>query len=158
MTPIEFIRAMTPGAVASAKASGVPASVTIAQAALESGWGTSGLAARACNLFGIKANSAWHGETVEMPTTEYINGKPCKVMAKWRKYPDFAAAIADRAAFLRRNPRYRLAFTGQRTGEDFARQIAAAGYATDPRYAEKLIAVMRQYKLDRLDAECSSSS
>lgn len=151
MSPAEFIKAMTPGALVSAKESGVPASFTVAQAALESGWGASGLAVRACNLFGVKADPAWKGETVEMPTKEYIDGKPVTVMAKWRKYPDFSASVADRAAFLRRNPRYRLAFTGQRTGEEFARAIAAAGYATDPRYAEKLISVIRKYGLASLD-------
>lgn len=152
MKPAEFIAALRDGAIASAKASGVPASVTIAQAALESGWGTSGLCASACNLFGVKADPSWKGPTCEMLTTEYVDGKPVKVMAKWRKYPDFAASIADRSAFLRANKRYRLAFSGSRTGEDFARAIAVAGYATDPRYADKVIALIRQYKLDQLDA------
>lgn len=152
MKPTEFIAALRDGAIASAKATGVPASVTIAQAALESGWGTSGLCAIGCNLFGVKADSAWKGPVVDMLTTEYVDGKPVKVMAKWRKYPDFAAAIADRSMFLRVNPRYRLAFTGRRTGEDFARCIAAAGYATDPRYAEKLCQLIRQYNLAALDA------
>lgn len=152
MKPAEFIAALRDGAIASAKASGVPASVTIAQAALESGWGTSGLCSSSCNLFGVKADPAWKGPTCEMLTTEYVGGKPVKVMAKWRKYPDWTACIADRSAFLRSNPRYRLAFTSQRSGEDFARQIAAAGYATDPHYADKVISIIRQYKLDQLDA------
>jgi flagellar protein FlgJ len=155
MKPADFIAALTPGAVASAKATGVPASVTIAQAALESGWGTSGLCALGCNLFGIKADPAWKGPVCEMPTTEYIKGKPVSVLAKWRKYATWADCIADRSAFLRTNPRYRLAFTGKRTGEDFARCIAAAGYATDPRYADKVVALIRQYKLDQLDGNKS---
>lgn len=151
MTPADFIKAMSQPAIASAKATGVPASFTIAQAALESGWGTSGLCAKACNVFGVKADPAWTGDTLDLPTTEYVDGKPVTVMARWRKYPDFAACLADRAAFLKRNPRYRLAFTGQRTGEDFARQIAAAGYATDPRYAEKLCSIIRRYNLAAMD-------
>ena len=64
MNPSEFIMRLTTAAVASAKATGVPASITIAQAALESAWGESGLAKAGNNLFGIKADSLWRGQTL----------------------------------------------------------------------------------------------
>lgn len=151
MNRADFVKSLSAAAVASAKITGIPASFTVAQAVLESGWGTSDLCRGACNIFGVKADSSWRGETIDLPTKEYVDGKPITVIAKWRKYQDFAACLIDRATFLKRNPRYRLAFTGQRTGEDFARQIAAAGYATDPRYAEKLCSIIRSNNFSALD-------
>ena len=84
MKPSEFIMRLTPGAVASAKATGVLASITIAQAALESGWGESGLAKTGNNLFGIKADSRWPGQTLTMNTKEFIKGQWVVVPALWR--------------------------------------------------------------------------
>lgn len=152
MTPKDFIAAISPAAIESAKITGIPASFTIAQAALESSWGSSELAKQAFNLFGVKASAGWAGNVLIMPTKEFIGGKWITVNATWRKYPGWLASINDHAKFFAVNPRYRLAMTGKRTGDDFARQIAAAGYASDPRYSEKVIAVIRQHKLDALDS------
>jgi flagellar rod assembly protein/muramidase FlgJ len=151
MTPREFIVAIGPAAQESAHITGIPASFTIAQAALESGWGESQLAKQAFNLFGVKADGSWSGPVLYMPTREFLKGQWVTVTAGWRKYPGWLASINDRAKFFALNPRYRLAMTGRRTGEDFARQIAIAGYATDPRYADKIIAVIRSHKLDQYD-------
>lgn len=151
MKPQEFIEAIAPASKESAHLTSIPASFTIAQAALESAWGESELAKQAFNLFGIKADPAWHGESISLPTLEFIKGKWVTVTAYWRKYPGWLGSINDHARFFMLNRRYRLAMTGKRTGEDFARQIALAGYATDPRYAEKVIAIIRQHKLDRFD-------
>lgn len=150
MKPSEFIMRLTPGAVASAKASGVLASITIAQAALESGWGESGLAKTGNNLFGIKADSRWRGQTLTMNTKEFIKGQWVVVPALWRKYPSWQASMEDHAAFLRRNPRYKACFLCT-TGPAFARALAQAGYATDPAYADKVIGVMKQHNLMTLD-------
>lgn len=159
MKPSDFIAAIAPAARASAQKTGIPASFTIAQAALESGWGSSGLCAKACNLFGVKADSAWVGDIAEMPTREFLAGQWVTVNAKWRKYTDWLACINDRADFFRKNKRYRLAMTGKRSGEDFARQIALAGYATDPKYAEKLCSIIRRHGLSSFDTEsCSPRS
>lgn len=151
MTPAAFISGLAPAAQESAHITGIPASFTIAQAALESGWGASRLAREANNLFGVKADRAWTGDTISIQTREYLDGQWVTVPALWRKYPDWLACINDRAAFFRKNKRYRLAMTGKRSGEDFARQIALAGYATDPRYAEKVCQIIRQYQLSKLD-------
>ena len=150
MKPSEFIMRLTPGAVASAKASGVLASITIAQAALESGWGESGLAKTGNNLFGIKADSLWRGQTLTMNTKEFIKGKWVVVPALWRKYPSWQASMEDHAAFLRRNPRYKACFLCT-TGPAFAKALAQAGYATDPEYANKLVALMDKHQLQSLD-------
>jgi flagellar rod assembly protein/muramidase FlgJ len=148
--PSEFIMRLTLGAVASAKATGVLASITIAQAALESGWGESGLAKTGNNLFGIKADSRWPGQTLTMNTKEFIKGQWVVVPALWRKYPSWQASMEDHAAFLRRNPRYKACFLCA-TASAFAKALLQAGYATDPEYANKLIALMDRHQLQALD-------
>jgi len=148
--PSEFIMRLTPGAVASAKATGVPASISIAQAALESAWGESGLAKMGNNLFGIKADSLWRGPTLTMNTKEFIKGQWVVVPALWRKYPSWQASIDDHPAFLKRNPRYKACFTCT-SAPAFAKALAQAGYATDPEYANKLIVLMDKHQLQALD-------
>lgn len=86
MKPQEFIDQIAKAAQAVAKQSGVPASLSIAQAALESGWGESGLAKTGNNLFGIKADSLWRGQTLTLNTKEFIKGQWVVVPALWRKY------------------------------------------------------------------------
>ncbi|MGZ5029025.1 MAG: glycoside hydrolase family 73 protein [Methylobacter sp.] len=146
----EFIAAIIPGAKASHAAYGVPASVTMAQAILESGWGKSLLATCAHNLFGIKADSSWKGESVLLPTTEYFKGVKTIINAPFRKYETVADSIADHALFLKNNKRYAPAFKCT-SGCDFAKAIAKAGYATDPNYAELLGALIRQHDFDQYD-------
>lgn len=150
MNPSEFIMRLTTAAVASAKATGVPASITIAQAALESAWGESGLARNGNNLFGIKADSLWRGQTLTLKTKEFIKGQWVMVPALWRKYPSWQASIDDHAAFLKRNPRYKDCFACT-TAPAFARALMQAGYATDPEYANKLTAVMDKHQLHAWD-------
>jgi flagellar rod assembly protein/muramidase FlgJ len=141
---------LTSAAVASAKATGVPASITLAQAALESGWGESALAKTGNNLFGIKADSLWRGQTLTMNTKEFIKGHWVVVPALWRKYPSWQSSIDDHAAFLKQNPRYKACFLCT-TSPTFARALAQAGYATDPDYANKLIALMSKHQLQSFD-------
>jgi flagellum-specific peptidoglycan hydrolase FlgJ len=147
--PAEFIMRLTNPALESQRRVGVPASITIAQAALESAWGESGLARVGNNLFGIKADSRWRGETLTLNTREFIKGQWIVVPAKWRKYGSWQASIEDHAAFLKGNPRYQPCFLCQTT-EAFARALLKAGYATDPGYAEKLMTLISQHKLDQL--------
>jgi flagellar protein FlgJ len=150
MQPSDFIALVAPSAQQCMQASKVPASVTIAQAALESAWGASGLSVRGKNLFGIKADSSWHGPTVTMPTTEFINGQRVTVRAPFRAYSDWLGSIQDHAAFLVANHRYAPAFATT-DGEAFAHAIAAAGYATDPNYAALLVSIMRAHDLAQFD-------
>jgi len=150
MKPQEFLDLLLPAARECQRITGIPASFTLAQAALESAWGASKLAKQGRNLFGVKADRAWKGETLDMLTTEVVHGKSIKVMAKWRVYPTWSACILDRAEFFRRNPRYGRCWA-EKTGEGWARAVAAAGYATDPAYAEKLLATMRFRNLTRFD-------
>lgn len=75
-------------------------SVIIAQAILESGWGTSQLAGKAFNLFCIKADKSWKGATYKLPTTEYVKGRPITMDASWRKYDCWAESIINHSQFL----------------------------------------------------------
>ncbi len=150
MIPTEFIMRLSKPAAESQRKTGVPASITIAQAALESGWGESGLARTGNNLFGIKADSRWRGETITLNTREFIRNQWVVVPAKWRKYASWQASIDDHAAFLKQNPRYKNCFLCA-TSPAFARALAQAGYATDPDYANKLIALMNRSQLQSLD-------
>jgi flagellum-specific peptidoglycan hydrolase FlgJ len=150
MKPEEFIAAIAPAAQASAKATKIPASFTVAEAALESGWATSGLAVNAKNLFGVKADRSWHGPTWSYHTREFVRGVWIMVPALWRSYPDWQGCMDDHAAFLLTNPRYKPAFA-HGDGESFAKAVAAAGYATDPSYADKIISIIRANNLIALD-------
>lgn len=151
MKPDEFIAAIAPAAIESMHASKVPASFTIAQAALESGWGSSQLAQQGHNLFGVKADKSWHGDVLTMQTREFLHGAWVMVPALWRRYANWFEAIEDHAAFFHTNPRYKAAFDTT-DGEAFTRAVALAGYATDPAYAQKVIATMRAHQMSRFDS------
>jgi flagellum-specific peptidoglycan hydrolase FlgJ len=102
---------------------GIPASVTLAQAALESEWG-------------------WTGTTVDVATHEVVHGQSIAITAKFRRYPEWIDSMLDHAKFLQANPRYRACFK-ELDGAGWARALQAAGYATDPDYAKKLIGIMQ---------------
>ncbi len=152
MNPDDFIAAVAPAAQASMAHTRIPASFAIAEGALESGWGKSQLAIDGHNLFGVKADPAWHGDILAMRTREFIKSEWIIVPANWRKYPDWLSCIADHASFLLTNPRYQPAFAQCGDAEAFTRAVAAAGYATDPDYASKIIAVIRAHALARFDS------
>jgi len=151
MKPQDFIDAIGPAAKQSSITTKIPASFTVAEAALESGWGASMLAQQAHNLFGVKSSPGWTGPTWAMQTREYLHGQWVMVPAIWRAYPDWLGSITDHAQFLLTNPRYKPAFA-HADGEEFAATVAQAGYATDPDYADKIIAIIRAHKLALLDA------
>jgi flagellar protein FlgJ len=113
-----------------------------AHAALESGWGQRPIrnvdGASSHNLFGIKAGGKWDGATSETATTEYVGGAAVKTSAKFRAYPDGAAAFRDYARMLLDNPRYKGAIGAGSDANAFAQGLAKGGYATDPAYAAKL--------------------
>ena len=144
-----FIDSVSADAIKSQRQTGVPASVTMAQAILESGWGKSGLSTQAHNYFGIKGEGpAGH---VTMRTREVINGQSVYVNANFRKYHNAAESFTDHGKFLRDNPRYHNAFKHTDDPQRFAQEIAKAGYATDPKYASTLNSIIKQYGLERFD-------
>jgi flagellum-specific peptidoglycan hydrolase FlgJ len=103
-----FLRSVVPAAQASQRATGVPASITIAQAILESGWGQSSLATEANNYFGVKATAlATPDEYAEFPTREFVSGTDVKVMAKFARYISPADSFTAHARLLSTVSRYK---------------------------------------------------
>jgi flagellar protein FlgJ len=143
--PQAFVDRVWPHAVEAAAATGVPAHFLVAQSALESGWGKREIkgsdGSPSFNLLGIKAGRRWTGATVEVQTTEFVNGVAQSVRAKFRAYSSYAEAFRDYASVLSSNPRY-AGVIGQQDGVQFARSLQQAGYATDPMYADKLARVI----------------
>lgn len=134
------------------KNSGVPASLAIAQAILESNWGKSELAKNGNAIFGIKATKGWKGKTVTKKTTEYVDGKKVQVDAKFRAYDTWEDSVKDHSAFLKKYKRYAKVI-GETDYKAACKAIAAAGYATDPGYAEKLIEIIETYELHKYDVK-----
>ena len=95
-----FINLVKDGAIDGHRNYGILASVTIAQAILESGWGNSTLSVKAKNLFGIKAFDDWNGAYTTMDTAEYYNGMRQTVTAKFRAYDSFNDSIEDHTKLL----------------------------------------------------------
>ena len=159
LSPAAFVAAYAAAARASEEANRVPALVTLGQAALESGWG--GRAPR-FNFFGIKARASDPPETRQLLRTREVmsrpdakfpevisvtkrpDGKYDYVVRDWfRAFPDATAAFRQHGEFLKNNPRYAKAF-GKSDPYEFAREVAKAGYATDPNYITSLTSVMKR--------------
>lgn len=143
MPPSAFIGMLAQAAQDCQRKTGIPASITLAQAALESSWGARAIGN---NLFGIKADKSWTGPTVTFQTTEHLGGKNVAMPDKFRRYPSWLDSMVDHAQFLLKNPRYAACFK-QTTGVGWADALQAAGYATDPDYAKKLRSIIRDRNL-----------
>jgi flagellum-specific peptidoglycan hydrolase FlgJ len=147
-----FILRAADAARISQKETGVPASVTIAQAILESNWGSSRLAKENDNYFGIKARGKeGTAGVVWYDTWEVVDGENVMQRAAFRAYREVADSFVDHGHFFLENPRYRGALAVRSDPREFARAITRAGYATDPVYAPKLIAYMDRFNLYAYD-------
>ena len=143
---LEYIRKYSDLAVSEMRRTGVPASITLAQGILESNSGQSKLAVKGNNHFGIKCHNDWDGRTMRLDDDAR---REC-----FRVYPDASASFRDHSDFLRYRDRYKPLF--DLDPEDYrgwARGLKKAGYATDPSYAGKLIALIERYELYRYDRE-----
>ena len=142
-----FVQRMLPHAQEASARTGIPPHFMMGQAALESGWGKSEIRGadgqNSFNLFGIKAGASWKGQTVDIVTTEYVNGKPQKQVDTFRAYDSYADSFRDYANLLRANPRYQNVLAQGRDATGFAQGLQQAGYATDPNYAQKLASVIK---------------
>ncbi|MGC9423175.1 flagellar assembly peptidoglycan hydrolase FlgJ [Vibrio sp.] len=152
-SPQSFVSSLKPYADKVAKTLGVDASLLLAQAALETGWGqklVSNARGSSNNLFNIKADRSWQGERVATQTLEYHEQIPVMEKAMFRAYPTFQESFDDYAHFLASNPRYQTALEHGGNNETFIRGIHQAGYATDPHYADKVLRVKAQ--IDQMDS------
>lgn len=164
MTTDQFIKTLAPVAQKDNKKSGVLASVTLAQAILESGWGKSTLAVNANNMFGMKislsgntwAGSAWDGVSqYTIKTKETYNHKIVTITAAFRKYPEVLKSIYDHSAYLvgAKNGS-KLRYAGLAATTDPVKQvkiIKAGGYATGDTYVSQLTTLITRYGLNKYD-------
>jgi len=141
-----FVQQHTKAAQAAEGATGIPAAFMIGQAAHESGWGRREIrhadGTPSYNLFGIKAGAGWNGPVAETLTTEVINGRAVKGVAKFRAYASHAESFADFARLMTHSPRYQQVLAQGQDASGFAAGLQRAGYATDPAYADKLTRVI----------------
>lgn len=122
---------------------GIPVSYLLGQAGHESGWGKAEIrhanGQPSHNLFGIKAGANWKGPVAEVMTTEFVDGAPRKMTARFRAYPSYEAAFEDYAKLVGGASRYAEAMQSLHSASAFAHSLQRAGYATDPQYAHKLV-------------------
>ena len=140
-----FIDKVGAQAIAASRETGVPARFIAAQAALESNWGRNEIrgadGAPSYNLFGIKATRGWSGKTADAVTTEYADGTAAKTTERFRAYDSYSEAFLDYARLLK--SRYKDAMAAGDDAAQFAQGLQRAGYATDPRYAEKVARIIQ---------------
>ncbi|MCV6621003.1 MAG: flagellar assembly peptidoglycan hydrolase FlgJ [Cellvibrionaceae bacterium] len=149
----DFIEQLAPAAKRIANYLGVEAKGIIAQAALETGWGQHIIqdseGNSSFNLFNIKARK---GEpSVQVGTLEYRDGKPVTEQAEFRKYDSIQESFSDYARLLKNNERYQAALAQGSDAGAFAQQLQNAGYATDPKYAEKIQQILQRQEFKLLD-------
>ncbi|MEM6987163.1 MAG: flagellar assembly peptidoglycan hydrolase FlgJ [Pseudomonadota bacterium] len=150
-SPEQFVQSVMPHARAAAESLGVDPRVLVAQAALETGWGrhvphdtqTTGF-----NIFGIKADGRWDGDRVAWNTLEHdgVDFKPTR--AQFRAYDGVEHAVHDYVDFIQSNPRYRDAVTLADDPRAYVYALQDAGYATDPAYADKVLAILQGERLN----------
>jgi flagellar protein FlgJ len=149
--PREFVARLLPDATAAARKLGVEPRLLLAQAALETGWGESAPrhadGAPTNNLFGIKASGSWQGASATAWTMENVDGVAERKRESFRAYADSSESFTDYANLIASSPRYQAALEQAHDPAGYVRAVADAGYATDPQYAQKWLAI---YHGDRL--------
>lgn len=153
----DFVRQLAPYAQKAADKLGVSVRAVLAQAALETQWGqhmpahSNGNTSN--NLFGMKAGQSWGGEKVSVPTLEFEDGVAVHRRAQFRSYDNPGQSFDDYAQLIADNPRYAKALNHGEDVVGFARGLASGGYATDPSYAQKIVAIANSPQMrDALDA------
>ena len=139
-----YIKKYAPAATKNMRFYKIPASITLAQGILESGHGQSTLAKKANNHFGIKCHRGWKGKSI-------LHDDDAKDEC-FRSYKNPLRSYKDHSLFLVERDRYSSLFKLNRKDyKSWAIGLKAAGYATDPKYAEKLISLIERFKLNRFD-------
>jgi flagellar protein FlgJ len=155
-----FIEQLYPAAQQAAEELGIDPKALLAQAAIETGWGqhmihnTSGQNSH--NLFGIKADRRWQGDRALVDTIEFEQGVAATKKAPFRMYDSFADSMQDYVGFIQQNPRYEDAVKQTQSPEHYFSELQKAGYATDPNYANKVIAVFEGEQFKQFSPETLS--
>jgi flagellar protein FlgJ len=149
----DFVQQLWPWAREAAEKLGLAPAAILAQAALETGWGRhimpSGKGGSAYNLFGIKTGRRWKGSSVNIGTLEYEQGVAVRKKDRFRAYNSFRDSFNDYVDFLQSNPRYSKALASTSDSRQYFKELQKAGYATDPRYAQKLTSVLEGKDMQR---------
>ena len=149
-TDKSFLQKLKPYVIKDMETTGILASLTAAQAFIESNKGNSGLTQKCNNLFGIKG--LYNGQGEEFWTTEYYNGIKTRIKAYFRKYPSWQESIADHSSLFNRLSRY----ANLRGETDYVKactNVRLDGYATSPTYTSTLINTIQKYHLDEWDRD-----
>ena len=145
-SPTSFVQQLLPLAKQAAERIGTTAKALLSQAALETGWGQHLIknsdGSSSHNLFNIKADSRWQGESTATSTLEYRDGAAVNEQAKFRSYDSYQDSFNDYVDFLQTQPRYQGALQQAADPEKFIEGLHKAGYATDPAYADKIKQIM----------------
>lgn len=149
-TDTSFLAKLKPYVIQDMQQTGILASLTAAQAFIESNKGNSGLTQKANNLFGIKGT--YNGQSVCMRTTEYYNGIKQSVMANFRKYPSWQESISDHSGMFLRMARYKN-LRGETDYVKACNKVHQDGYATSPTYSTTLLNCINKYSLYKWDSE-----
>ncbi len=144
-TPANFVESLRPLAQKVGASIGVDSDVLLSQSALETGWGQKVIqcadGSSSFNFFNIKADDSWTGAVVKVPTIEYQNGVAVREWASFRAYGSPEESFADYARLVTENPRYQPALDCATNPRAYIKALAGAGYATDPSYANKVLAL-----------------
>ena len=161
-SPERFVQHLWSCAEQAATELGLPPEALLAQAALETGWGSFVMSAgngdSSHNLFGIKADQRWDGGQVKRETLEYEQGLAIRKRERFRTYDSYEQSFQDYVAFLKNNPRYGDALGKTQDPGAYFKALQDAGYATDPDYADKILRVMQGPEMQAALAQFKTSS
>ncbi|MFT5082233.1 MAG: flagellar protein FlgJ [Lentisphaeria bacterium] len=147
-SPKDFIEKILPHAKAAAQLLGIDKYILVAQSALETGWGKHVLAnskgESSNNLFNIKIGNQWGSEKVSQKVLEYKQGVLAQERSEFRVYENVADSFSDYVSFIAGSDRYANAFEKPGDSTHYIQQIHKAGYATDPVYSEKVLAIYQK--------------
>ncbi|MCB1646956.1 MAG: glucosaminidase domain-containing protein, partial [Pseudomonadales bacterium] len=153
-SPESFVAGVRQAAVEVAGTVGISPRALIAQAALETGWGSqvmqSAGGTSTHNLFGIKAGDSWDGNRVAVESIEVINGIAGKVRSFFRSYDSLLDSFRDYGDFITSQERYQPVLAEGTDEQAFTTALGASGYATDPAYGQKLQRILQHPALQQL--------
>ena len=158
-SPAAFVSSLLPYAKQYAQKLKVDPKLLLAQAALETGWGkhvmrtVDGISSN--NLFGIKADRSWQGDSATVNTLEFENGQLQQIKAAFRSYNTHEESFKDYVEFLSNSTRYQKALSSTDNAKSYLNELQSAGYATDPKYADKIYQI---YRSDTLNEAVDSAT
>lgn len=161
-SPEDFVDSVWNYAKNAASKIGLNPAVMVAQSALETGWGKHIIKDKngdsSFNLFNIKAHRDWDGEKAAQSTLEFEQGVAVRKVEPFRVYNNFSEAFDDFVGFLKSNSRYQPALSNTSNSEQFLHDIQKAGYATDPKYAEKILGILNSERFKQAVGKVASNN